>query len=66
MTYPESSQFALGVDLLNRGMFYDAHEVLEDAWRAAPEPERRFLQGLMQVAVASIITRGKAGSVFDP
>ena len=52
MTYPESSQFALGVDLLNRGEFYDAHEVLEDAWRGAPEPERRFLQGLIQVAVA--------------
>ena len=52
MTYPESSQFALGVDLLNRGEFYDAHEVLEDVWRAAPEPERRFLQGLIQVAVA--------------
>ena len=66
MTYSAGSQFSLGVELLNRGEFYDAHEVLEDVWRAAPEPERRFLQGLMQVAVASIITRGKAGSVFDP
>jgi predicted metal-dependent hydrolase len=52
MMHPEGSQFALGVELLNRGEYYDAHEVLEDAWRAAPEPERRFLQGLIQVAVA--------------
>jgi uncharacterized protein len=26
--------------------------VLEDAWRAAPEPERDFYQGLVHVAVA--------------
>ena len=41
-----------GIRLLNQGEFYDAHEVLEDVWRAAPEPERKFLQGLIQVAVA--------------
>jgi predicted metal-dependent hydrolase len=52
MTYSAGSQFSLGVELLNRGEFYDAHEVLEDVWRAAPEPECRFLQGLIQVAVA--------------
>ncbi|MGE0407317.1 MAG: DUF309 domain-containing protein, partial [Candidatus Korobacteraceae bacterium] len=25
-----------GITLFNRGEFYDAHEVLEDVWRAAP------------------------------
>jgi hypothetical protein len=43
-----------GVALFNAGRFFDAHEVLEDAWREAPRhsPLRRHLQGLVQVAVA--------------
>src|SRR5215472_3512936 len=44
--------FRRGVALFNSGHFFEAHEVLEDVWRAAPEPERRFLQGLIQLAVA--------------
>ncbi len=28
------------------------HEVLEEVWRAAPDGEKKFLQGLIQVAVA--------------
>jgi uncharacterized protein len=41
-----------GIELFNRAAFFDAHEALEDVWRAAPQPEKRFLQGLIQVAVA--------------
>src|SRR3989454_11879828 len=41
-----------GIRLFNKGEFFEAHEVLEDVWRAAPEPEKKFLQGLIQVAVA--------------
>src|SRR3979411_2428736 len=41
-----------GVGLFNRAAFFDAHEALEDVWRAAPGPEKKFLQGLIQVAVA--------------
>jgi len=41
-----------GIDLFNSAEFFEAHEVLEDVWRAAPESERRFFQGLIQVAVA--------------
>ena len=41
-----------GIELFNRGEFYEAHEVLEDVWRPSAQPERRFLQGLIQVAVA--------------
>lgn len=40
-----------GLELFNRGEFFDAHEVLEDVWRAAPVEEKKFLQGLIQVAV---------------
>jgi predicted metal-dependent hydrolase len=38
--------------LIRRGEFFGAHEELEDAWRAAPEEERDFFQGLVHVAVA--------------
>ena len=41
-----------GVALFNQADFFDAHEALEDIWRAAPGPEKKFLQGLIQVAVA--------------
>ena len=41
-----------GLRLFNRAEFFAAHEVLEDVWRGAPPAERRFLQGLIQVAVA--------------
>ena len=45
-------RFSTGISLFNRGEFFDAHEVLEDVWRPSTEPERKFLQGLIQVAVA--------------
>jgi len=44
--------FEEGIRLFNRRAFFEAHEALEDVWRAAPEPEKKFLQGLIQVAVA--------------
>lgn len=47
-----SAAYQRGVELLNHGEFFEAHEVLEDVWRDAPEPDRKFLQGLIQVAVA--------------
>jgi predicted metal-dependent hydrolase len=45
-------QYREGIELFNRAAFFEAHEALEDVWRAAPEAEKRFLQGLIQVAVA--------------
>jgi hypothetical protein len=45
-------RFSAGISLFNRGAFFEAHEVLEDVWRPSIEPERKFLQGLIQVAVA--------------
>lgn len=41
-----------GIELFNRAEFFEAHESLEDVWRAAPLAEKKFLQGLIQVAVA--------------
>ena len=48
----EFDAYREGIELFNRAAFFDAHEALEDVWRAAPQPEKKFLQGLIQVAVA--------------
>lgn len=39
-------------ELLDRGLAFNAHEVLEAAWKQCPESERDLWQGLAQVAVA--------------
>ena len=45
-------KLASGLDLMRRGEYFEAHEELEIAWRAAPPEERDFLQGLVHVTVA--------------
>ena len=37
--------------LLDAGRPFHAHEVFEDAWKSAPEAERRLWRGLAQLAV---------------
>ena len=46
------NEYRRGIALFNGAEFFEAHEVLEDIWRAAPAGEKKFLQGLVQVAVA--------------
>jgi uncharacterized protein len=46
------SELERGIELIRGGEFFAAHEVLEDAWRAAEQGERDFYQGLVHVAVA--------------
>jgi uncharacterized protein len=48
----ESDQYLHGIALFNRADFFDAHEALEDVWRAAPPENKKFLQGMVQIAVA--------------
>jgi uncharacterized protein len=48
----DSDQYFRGINLFNNAKFFDAHEALEDIWRAAPTENKKFLQGLVQVAVA--------------
>ena len=43
--------FHRGLQLFNAAEFFEAHEVWEDVWRAAPHQEKKFLQGLIQLAV---------------
>jgi hypothetical protein len=46
------SELDRGLELMRRGAFFEAHEELEIAWRAAAADERDFYQGLVHVAVA--------------
>ena len=41
-----------GLDLMRRGEYFEAHEELELAWRAAEPAEKDFFQGLVHVTVA--------------
>ena len=47
-----SAELARGIALFNRSEFFEAHEVLEDVWRAAPVDQKKYFQGLVQTAVA--------------
>jgi predicted metal-dependent hydrolase len=44
--------FERGLELIGAGRYFEAHEELELAWRAADPDERDFFQGLVHVAVA--------------
>lgn len=46
--------------LLDDGRPFDAHEVLETAWKAAPDADRDLWQGLAQLAVG--ITHARRGN----
>jgi predicted metal-dependent hydrolase len=37
---------------MREGAYFEAHEALEDAWRAADPAEKDFFQGLVHVTVA--------------
>jgi predicted metal-dependent hydrolase len=48
----ETEQFLAGVGLFNAESFFEAHEVWEELWLVELEPEKTFLQGLIQLAAA--------------
>ena len=41
-----------GLEAFNSAHFYDAHEHWEEVWLETPNPDKKFLQGLIQVAAA--------------
>lgn len=47
---PES--FLEGIKQFNQRQFYECHDTLEAIWIEAPEMDKRFYQGILQVAVA--------------
>ena len=52
---------AYAQDLLDHGLAFSAHEVLEAAWKNGPDDERMLWQGLAQLAVG--ITHAQRGNV---
>jgi predicted metal-dependent hydrolase len=46
------SGLARGLEQIANGEYFEAHESLEDVWRAADPAEKDFFQGLVHVAVA--------------
>jgi hypothetical protein len=49
----DTAAIADALELVRAGRGFDAHELLEDLWRAAPGDERDLYQGLVHVAVAT-------------
>jgi predicted metal-dependent hydrolase len=41
-----------GLELFNRGEYFEAHELLEEAWREEPGPVRELYRGILQISVA--------------
>jgi hypothetical protein len=48
---PPAETLALAQDLLDRGLAFNAHEVLEAAWKSGPDDEKTLWQALAQLAV---------------
>src|SRR5689334_15219400 len=57
---PPVETLAYAQDLLDRGLAFNAHEVLEAAWKNGPDDERTLWQGLAQLAVG--ITHAQRGN----
>ena len=47
-------RFQQGLELFNAGEWYAAHDIFEELWHETADPERRSLQGILQVAVAQL------------
>jgi uncharacterized protein len=57
---PAAQALQAAQSLLDAGRPFDAHDVLEATWKAAPEAERDLWQGLAQLAVG--LTHARRGN----
>ncbi len=57
---PAAEALALAQQLVDEGRPFQAHEVLEASWRAAPPGERELWRGLAQIAVG--LTHAQRGN----
>lgn len=60
LALPPHEALALAQRLLDAGRPFQAHEVLEGTWKAAPPAERDLWQGLAQIAVG--LTHAQRGN----
>jgi uncharacterized protein len=51
-TSEHQEKFRQGVEQFNSRHFFEAHETWEEIWLGSPEPEKTFLQGIIQIAAA--------------
>jgi uncharacterized protein len=58
---PPAETLGYAQDLLDRGLAFNAHEVLEAAWKNGPDDEKTVWQALAQLAVG--ITHVQRGNV---
>jgi hypothetical protein len=52
MSDEDRQDLAHGIELFNRGEFWESHEAWEQIWMRHAEPSRVFLQALIQLAAA--------------
>ena len=50
--HEKSRVFEEGLKAFNSGHFFEAHELWEEVWLETQDPDKMFLQGLIQVAAA--------------
>jgi uncharacterized protein len=58
---PPAETLGYAQDLLDRGLAFNAHEVLEAAWKNGPDDEKTLWQALAQLAVG--VTHVQRGNV---
>lgn len=52
MTTEYPAQYREGLRLFNEEEFFDCHDILEELWSETQGEEKKFIQGLIQAAVA--------------
>ncbi len=50
MEAQDDPRFLKGVEEFNQGLFFECHETLEEIWLEENGEERRFYQGIIQIA----------------
>ena len=48
---PPPALLRQGIELFNRGEYWECHETLEELWMAEPGPIRDLYQGILQIGV---------------
>ena len=54
MNLSEDARFTKALELFNSGAWYEAHDAFEELWHEQTDPNRRLLQGILQIAVAHV------------
>ena len=54
MSAQADPRFQQAVDLFNQCAWYEAHDAFEEIWHETADPDRRLLQGILQIAVAHV------------